>query len=607
MLSLAGFIPEEKISEIKNTADIVDIISETVILKKAGKNFLGLCPFHSEKTPSFTVSPDKQIFHCFGCGEGGNVFNFVMKVSGLTFPEAVRELARRSGIDLPTKGLSSEERRRLSEKENLLAALRQAADFYHDVLMRRPEGVIAKNYLKKRGLDGNIVKGFEIGFAPDNWDRLLSFFDRRKTPRTLLEKAGLIVARKDNSGYYDRFRNRIIFPICDTSGKVVAFGGRVLDDALPKYLNSPESPVYNKSRSLYGLNRAKNACREKGAVFIVEGYFDLLALHLNGILNGVATLGTALTPQHLRLLKGFAGKMILVFDSDAAGIKAAQRSIGVFMQEKVDGHVVILPTGHDPDSFLMEFGPEKFMARAEKAPSLMVFLMDRAVESHGLSIEGKVRILADLQQPLSEVADPVARGLYIKALAERLDIDESAIADRVNEVKRRHPAGATEPAGNRHFSHYGQNQAEPPQAAKQVHQKEYRLEKQVVNMMIHQPTMMTEIGQRNLIIYFQNDTLKSIADFILRQGTSGPDDISGLIDKIQNDEEKRIVASIAVEQVEWTYEGCLKLLNQFEDRRKRRDKALLKQIKMAEANNDTDLLLKLLREKQNQVTEKKRI
>jgi len=606
---LAGFIPEDKISEIKNTADIIDIISEVVILKKAGKNFLGLCPFHSEKTPSFTVSPDKQMFHCFGCGEGGNVFTFVMKNSGLSFPEAVGDLARRFGIGLPKKGLSPEDRKKLNEKDDLHAVLRQAATYYHEVLLKRPEGIKAKDYLKKRGLNANTVKDFEIGFAPDGWERLLKYFEARQTPHAVLEKAGLIVARKNQSGHYDRFRNRIIFPICDQSGQVVAFGGRVLDDALPKYLNSPESPVYNKSRCLYGLNRAKNACRETGTAFIVEGYLDLLALHLNGIVNGVATLGTALTPYHLRILKGFAQKMILVFDSDAAGIKAAQRSIGVFMQEKVEGHVVVLPADHDPDSFLMEFGADAFREAAQKAPSLMAFLIDRSVEKHGLSIEGKVRILEDMQQPLSEVKDQVAQGLYFKDLSERLDIEETAIADRILESGRRQSAGSISSAYTRRNADYSQYGAmgTKGQAVGLIDQKEHRLEKQILTMMIHIPEMLPEIKRRDLVSYFQNDTLKSIAGFMLGRDDISSENVSSLIDKIQNQEDKRIVASMAVEQVSWTHEGCLKLLKQFEDRRNRRDKALIKQIKVAEANNDNDLLLKLLREKQKQVIEKSRI
>ena len=297
---MATFIPEDKITAIKNSADIVEIISESVVLKKAGKNHLGLCPFHAEKIPSFTVNSEKQIFYCFGCGEGGNIFSFLMKKEGLSFPEAAERLARRCGIEIPTKRMSPEQKKRMNERENLFAINRQAMDFFQQSLRDSAAGKNAMEYLNNRGIKKETINSFCLGYAPAEWDKLVNFFSEKRISPALAEKSGLIVPRKGKSGYYDRFRDRIIFPIFDESRQVIGFGGRVLDDSMPKYLNSPETPLYNKSRSLYGLHSAKEKCRESHSVFIVEGYFDLLALHQHGIQNSVATLGTSLTHEHVR-------------------------------------------------------------------------------------------------------------------------------------------------------------------------------------------------------------------------------------------------------------------------------------------------------------------
>jgi len=334
---LAGLIPEDKIEEIKNAADIVDIVSETVALKKAGQNHIGLCPFHSEKTPSFTVSPAKQIFHCFGCGAGGNVFRFLMKQQGFSFPEAVRMLARRYGVDLPERELSPAQRKRLDELDRIKRVNQVAGRFFQRCLTETRPGKRALAYLERRGLDRAALEKYQLGFAPAGWDNLVKHFTRKRVPFQLAEKTGLVVPRKNRDGFYDRFRDRVIFPIFDTGGALIGFGGRVMDDSLPKYLNSPESPVYNKRRSLYGINWARGFCREQQAVYIVEGYLDLLKLHTNGIENSVATLGTALTPEHIKMLKGCVGegRMILVYDSDQAGLNAAYRSLDLFLKPSV--------------------------------------------------------------------------------------------------------------------------------------------------------------------------------------------------------------------------------------------------------------------------------
>ncbi len=583
---MAVYIPEEKINDITNASDIVDIISETVVLKKSGKNFLGLCPFHSEKTPSFTVSPDKQIFYCFGCSAGGNVFSFLMKQEGLSFPEAARMLARRYGIDIPVRTMSPEQKRRISERESVLAINRQAMDFFCLALLENVSGKKAMEYLIERGISREIIDDFKLGYAPEGWDNLAIYFSKKKEPDGLVEKSGLIIPRKGKSGFYDRFRSRIIFPIFDISMQIIGFGGRVLDDSLPKYLNSPETPVYNKSRSLYGLHMAKGKCRESKTVFIVEGYFDLLALHQHGIQNSVATLGTSLTPEHVQILRGFIGKngrVVLVYDSDIAGIKAAKRSIEVFDKGYVDASIVVLPTGHDPDSYLLEFGAESFTSLTAESKGVISFLIDYAVKKHGLSTEGKIHIISDMKVPLSAINDNVARLLYIKELAERIGIDETALLEKVREVS----------AG-------GRSDIAKPGADYALQNNGNRLERRIIAMMLQFPDVLPEVDNRGLLNLFEDNMLKSIGQFILQRKDRSGELASELMTIIDDKDKRSIIASLAMGDDLWDRDGCLKLIAQFESSRYRHERKLLQEIKDAEERNDHDLLFRLLKKKQMQ-------
>lgn len=600
---LAVFIPEDKISEIKNSVDIVDIISDLVLLKKVGRNYVGLCPFHTEKTPSFTVSPEKQIFYCFGCGTGGNVFNFLMKHDGLSFFETAKMLANRYGIEIPAQTMSPEQKKRISERESLLAANKQAMDFFKNSLLSDAEGKIALEYLKKRGIVEDTITRFNLGFAPAGWDSLIKYFSKKNISHELVEKSGLIIKRKNKNGYYDRFRNRIIFPIFDVSRQVSGFGGRVMDDSLPKYLNSPETPVYNKSRSLYGLHIAKEHCRSSETVYIVEGYFDLLALHQHGILNSVATLGTSLTQEHVRILRGFVGKnggFILVYDSDAAGIKASERSIKVFDKGYVNAQILVLPEGYDPDSYLFEFGYKSFMNTVSKAKSIIPFLIDSAVKKHGLSIEGKIRIISDLKQPLAHINDSIERSLYIKELAEIIGIDEAAVMEKVRMV-----------SGNKSIK---ANKELSKMRDKNLTLKGNRLERQIIAMMLQFPEILPEIITRNILDRFEDKSLSLIGQLILKQldsegirdglhdmSTRGNGFVSDIINSIDDREKRSIVAALSIGEDQWCREGCLKLLSQFESIRNRQEKTLLQKIKAAEECNDHELLLELLKKKQIQV------
>ncbi|MBU4462992.1 MAG: DNA primase [Proteobacteria bacterium] len=584
---LAVYIPEEKIDDIKNSADIVDIISETVLLKKSGKNFLGLCPFHSEKTPSFTVSPDKQIFYCFGCNAGGNVFSFLMKQEGISFPEAARMLARRYGIDIPVRTMSPEQKRRISERESVLVINRQAMDFFRNILLENTSGKKAMEYLLKRGISREIIDDFKLGYAPEGWDNLAIYFSKKKQLDGLVEKSGLIIPRKGKNGFYDRFRSRIIFPIFDISMHVIGFGGRVMDDSLPKYLNSPETPVYNKSRSLYGLHMAKGKCRESKTVFIVEGYFDLLALHQHGIQNSVATLGTSLTPEHVQILRGVIGKngrVMLVYDSDIAGIKAAQRSIEVFDKGYVDAGIVVLPSGHDPDSYLLEFGAEPFTKLAAESKGVISFLIDCAVKKHGLSTEGKIHIISDMKVPLAAINDNVARSLYVKELSERIGIDETAVLEKVRGVSAGRRSDIAKPAADYTLRNNGN-----------------KLERRIIAMMLQFPEVLPEVDNRGLLNLFEDNILKSIGQFILDRSGEPASELMTIID----DKDKRsIIASLVIGDDLWDRDGCLKLIAQFESSRYRHERKFLQEIKDAEDRNDHELVLRLLKKKRTQVKNK---
>ena len=595
---MANFIPDDKVSEIRHAVDITDVISETVVLKRAGKNFVGLCPFHSEKTPSFSVSPDKQIFHCFGCGSGGDVFAFVMKRDGVAFAEALRTLARRGGIELPERTLSREDQHRLKERERLFEVNRLALHFFTQNLHSHSSGRAALAYLEDRGVARRSIEAFQLGFASGGWDGLLRFMGGRNVSAGMLEKAGLVVPRKDGSGFYDRFRDRIMFPIFDESSRVVAFGGRVMDNSTPKYLNSPETPIYSKRKVLYGLNRAKDRCRSLGAVFIVEGYLDLIALHQAGLENAVATLGTALTAEHIRMLTRYAGRMILVYDSDDAGIRSAQRCVSlfwkehadfrrgdVFREDQADTRILVLPEGEDPDSFIKHHGAQAFERLAQSAPGMVSFLTESAVKRHGLSTEGKIRIVSELLGPLEEVNDPVAKAFYIQQLSERLGVDERVVREALQHRARNRQSpstGGTEPAERR---------IPPP---------EDRFERHIVTMMLQLPEMINEIMDRNILDCFEEGPLKSLAQEIIAGGHQPGAPLSDLLARVPEGPRREQLMRLAMRDEEWDPKGCRTLLERFvESRRKLPARRCLQHgIEAAEkAANDAELM-RLLSEKQ---------
>ncbi|NDY41845.1 DNA primase [Dissulfurirhabdus thermomarina] len=432
-------IPEEVIRSVREAARIREIVGEYLPLRRAGRSWMGVCPFHADTDPSFSVNEDRQTFHCFGCGEGGDVFKFLMKVEGLTFVEAVKALAARYGIPVPERPLSPRQQAVKDQREQLAAANELAAEVYREALEKAPEAAEARAYLDRRGLAPEIRRRFRLGWAPDRWDFLARRLEAAGVPAATGMAAGLLAERRSGSGCYDRFRGRIVFPILDLSGRVVALGGRLIRDGQPKYLNSPETPLYRKGEVLYGLHQNREAVRRAGRGFVVEGYMDLLALVQAGIEAVAATLGTALTAEHAGLLHRYAREWILVFDADPAGLKAALRSIPLLLREDLNVRVLCLPEGDDPDSFVRREGPKAWWALAEAAPAWIDFALDQGRRLHGDTPEGTARAVDDLVPLLEAVRDPVRQSLHVAHVCRRTGLREDSLVQRLRMERRGAP------------------------------------------------------------------------------------------------------------------------------------------------------------------------
>jgi DNA primase len=450
-----GLIPQEIIEQVKDRTDILDVVSGYVTLSKAGQNFKGLCPFHSEKTPSFMVSPSRQIFHCFGCGTGGNAFTFVMKMEGTSFPETVRELARKAGIAVPeVQGARPAQDSGNREK---LEKLNEAAQawFTHN-LTQAESGRAARLYLKERGMFEDTLEAFGFGYAPESWDGLLKHLLKGGYTIQDLLAAGMIVQKdgggraKDVAAYYDRFRSRVMFPIRDLRKKVIGFGGRILGEGMPKYLNSPETPLFNKGRALYLLEKAREAAGRTDTLIIVEGYFDAIALHQAGITNVVATLGTALTPDHIRTIRRYVTNVVLLFDPDEAGVRAALRTLDLFVDSGLGVRVVSLPDGDDPDTFIRNQGTEVFAQMQAKASSLLDFAVEHSLKRAGSTvIEDRIRSVDEILRILQKTSNRLEKEECTKRVAERLGVNQQRLIERYPELRPREqrPARRDAPAG----------------------------------------------------------------------------------------------------------------------------------------------------------------
>ena len=429
---------------VKQQADIVRVVGEYVRLKKSGQNFTGLCPFHSEKTPSFAVHPVKQIYHCFGCGAGGDVFKFVMEMDKITFPESVRAVAEKCGIAIPrARERTPEERKENQQRTSLVELHREAAEFFAHQLNATPEGRAAKAYLLDRGLDSEAMAQFGIGFAPSGGEALLRTL-KRKYPEKVLEVSGLF-SRDQNGRLFDRFRRRVMFPIANDSGKIVAFGGRALGDDLPKYLNSPETPIYIKSNILYHLDRAKEALRQRDFAVLVEGYMDAIAVARAGVSNVVASCGTSLTEPQVKLLNRFTRRIIVNYDPDTAGQAATERSLAILLEQGAEVRVLALPGGKDPDSFIRSEGAAAYTKLLNEAPPYVDYLISRARKMDMSTAEGKLRAVNFLMPYVQRIPDRILRSEWATRIAQQLRIEEpvlresmrKAANDRRSEVKAR--------------------------------------------------------------------------------------------------------------------------------------------------------------------------
>lgn len=434
----------DPVEEVKRRVDLVDVISAYVRLRKAGRNWEGLCPFHQEKTPSFSVNQEKQFWHCFGCGAGGDVFAFLQKAENLTFREALERLAQHVGVPLdqsPARAKAS------SERDRLRSACEMACTFYSRTLLKSPHAVA---YLKERGMDRATVDRFRLGYAPAAWDALANHLARNGVSQADALKAGLLASSNSAGRVYDRLRDRVVFPICDPEGRVIAFGGRTIGntEGAPKYLNSPETPLFHKGRVLYALHLAKRAIGSQDRAVVVEGYMDAVALHKAGVENAVATLGTALTREHLILLGRYTRRAVLLYDSDSAGLSAALRSLPLFEESGIDVRVATLPDGHDPDSYVRQYGPVALAERLDAALPVLDYRMDLLIRQHGTSTEEAVVRLAKAAVPvLAGVRNHLDRGRWIRRLAELWRPNGSGIVEAEEDLRRAvaayHRTGAT--------------------------------------------------------------------------------------------------------------------------------------------------------------------
>lgn len=526
---------DEIIDEVRQTNDIVDIISQYVHLKRSGRNFFGLCPFHNEKSPSFSVSPDKQIFHCFGCGVGGNVFTFLTKIEGINFIEAVQTLAERSNIQLPTL-----ENRGDSLKEELKAKVYKvnefAANYYHENLYK-PESKIAQEYIKKRKLTNETLKSFQIGFS-GKFNELYNALKKQGFEEREILESGL-VNKNDNGKYIDRYRNRLMFPICDVRGRVIAFGGRVLDDSKPKYINSPENVVYSKGRHLFGLNVAKKSDVKK--ILIVEGYMDVISLHQRGVKNVVASLGTAMTQQQGWLLRKSSEQIILSFDSDEAGLSAKMRALDILQNMGCDIRILQMEGAKDPDEYIIKYGSARFQTLIEKALSVVEFkvkILKRNLDLNNTN--DKIKFLNEIAKLISKIDNTIEKEVYIERIAKSYNISKEAIYAEVNKLSYATAKGQkilekSKPV----ISH---KKVEKNKVSEAIVKKENT----ILSLLLMGDLNVFQIIKQNIKVEDFKDSLnQQIAKKLYEEFEKGNSNINSILDNLEEEEQNRITMIMA--------------------------------------------------------------
>ncbi|MCP5003905.1 MAG: DNA primase [Planctomycetes bacterium] len=420
---MSSLIPPEKISAIQGSLNLLDLVSQYITLTRRGGNYVGLCPFHREKTPSFVVNEEKQLYKCFGCGENGTIFNFLMKQDAISFPEAVKALAEKANIPL----MDFQQHKKHQKTDVLYEAHEQAIRFFSNLLLNSEEGKQAKGYLANRSITDDTIRKFRLGYSPNRWDAIVTKSREWHTSNQILERAGLIIQKK-SGGFYDRFRNRLMFPIFNIQNKSVGFGARTLDKSSAKYLNSPETEIFHKSKTLFGLNLAKSSMIKKRRILIMEGYTDVIMAHQCGIDWSIALLGTALTREHVKILKRYCDKVTLVLDPDNAGQRSSEKSLDLFIEEDLDARVILLPENHDPYDFLVKRGAQQFLEQEEKAYDFLSFKIKLSKTRWDTSsVNGKASAIDDILLSATKIPNILKRELMIKRIAEEMSLEENIL------------------------------------------------------------------------------------------------------------------------------------------------------------------------------------
>ncbi len=534
-----NLIPEEILERIRAATDIVDLVSGHVQLTRKGRNFLGLCPFHTEKTPSFNVHPELQIYRCFGCGAGGNIFKFVQEMDRVSFPEAVSFLARRGGVEIPEGGVARGDGQ---VADKIYRANEWAAKYYH-YLLRQKEGRRALDYLHDRGLSDEVVDRFYLGYAPPGGTSLLERAGRRGHTAEVLEKAGLALPSHSGRGHYDRFRDRVMFPIANLSRRSIGFGARALKpDDEPKYLNSPETAVYHKGSVLYGLNWTRKEIGNRDCAIVVEGYMDLLALAQAGIGHVVASSGTALTEQQCRTLDRYASRVVLVFDGDAAGSAAAMRGLEVLIGAGLDAQVVPLPGDDDPDSFVRREGEARFGQLVNEAESVIAFYIKGLADEIDLStMAGKTRAIVRVVPLIANCSKSVARDLMLRQVAQRLGVDERALRDDMGKTLVSRNLRTRTPA------------KELPEMPSYPNPP--RPERDFIGLLLQHPQLISRTAAELAPDHFTDARVRELAALLFSRDPGGSLDLSTLMSSVENQGLGDLISSCAMigldeEQVE---------------------------------------------------------
>lgn len=584
---MSTYIPDDKIAEIKDSFNIVHLIAEYVPLKKYGANYRGLCPFHSENTPSFTVSEAKQIFHCFGCNTGGNIFTFLMKFEHLSFPEAAQKLARKAGIELPQKE-SSPAQQRLEEEKGKFLRINELATSYYSTCLRTRSAEKARIYLTQRNISEETITEYRLGCALPLWDGLLTFLKKQGASLELAQRVGLLKYGKNNT-LYDSFRNRIIFPIINYNQRVIGFSSRALEEDGAKYINSSDSLIYKKSNSLYGLNVALPFIRKEDSVILVEGNFDLLSLHHHGIKNVVATLGTALTDGQVKLLKRFTRNITISFDTDAAGIKATLKSLPLFLENEISPKILLLPDGCDPDAYIHREKADEFRKKLNQSIPLMEFFISRVVSNNDRStINGSLKIIREIAPRLLLLRDATERNLYIQKLSHTINVSEQVIR---TELHAERPKKSNAPEG--------------PIKAPQPH----RAEELLLQAMILHPEAIAQVKQAEIADDLKEPYLKRLLLFIIAcfdaNRSISPD---WLINNLDEEPLKNIVSAqsikgAAIIDVPKTVQNCIQNIKTAS--LKREIQLLNTKIKEAEQDKDEKAIKQYLVDKQKLLERKK--